>query len=307
MRDEEGSLEVDGHKVWYRRVGASNGTGDGRDDSKGALPLLLLHGGPGAGHDYLETLEGLAKDRTVIFYDQLGCGRSDQPDDPSLWTIARAVREVDTVRKALGLERLHILGQSWGGWLAIEYMLTAPRGVAGLVLASTSASIPQFVAEAQRLVGELPPGQAAAIRRHEAAGDYEHPDFLAAVDTFYRRHLCRLDPWPDALERTIANLASGGGHQVYNTINGPTEFTITGELKDWDRIARLGEIATPTLVTVGRHDEITPACAETIHRGIAGSRLEVFEHSAHCAHLEEPEAYLATVSAFLAGVEHGKG
>ncbi len=288
MKQEEGKIDVDGHQVWYRRVG------------EGGVPLLLLHGGPGAGHDYLETLAGLAESRAVIFYDQLGCGRSDQPDDPSLWRIERFVREVDTVRAALGLDRVHILGQSWGGWLAIEYMLGAPKGVAGLVLASTSASIPQFVDEARRLIGELPDAIGEAIRRHEAAGDYDHPDFEAALEVFYKRHLCRLDPWPDALNRSAENLASGGGHTVYNTINGPTEFTVTGELKDWNRIDRLGEITVPTLITVGRHDEITPACADTIHRGIAGSRVAVFEDSAHCAHLEETEAYLETVGAFLA-------
>ena len=291
MKQQEGKIDVDGHQLWYRRVG------------EGGVPLLVLHGGPGAGHDYLETLAGLAESRAVIFYDQLGCGRSDQPDDPSLWRIERFVREVDTVRAALGLDRVHILGQSWGGWLAIEYMLSAPKGVEGLVLASTSASIPQFVDEAWRLIGELPDAIAETIRRHEAAGEYDHPEFVAAVEAFYKRHLCRLDPWPDALKRSDKNVEAGGGHTVYNTINGPTEFTVIGNLKDWDRIDRLGEITVPTLITVGRHDEITPACAETIHRGIAGSRVMVFENSAHCAHLEETEAYLATVGAFLAGID----
>ncbi len=146
MHTEEGTVEVEGgYRVWYRRVG------------DGGVPLLILHGGPGAGHDYLEPLEALCADRTVVFYDQLGCGRSDRPEDTSLWRIERFVVEVDAVREALGLETVHLLGQSWGGWLAIEYMLTDPRGVIGLVLASTSASIPQFVAEAERLKAALPP------------------------------------------------------------------------------------------------------------------------------------------------------
>ena len=287
MKSEEGKIEVDGHKVWYRRAG------------QGGVPLLLLHGGPGAGHDYLEPLEGLAEDRAVIFYDQLGCGLSDQPDDLSLWRMPRFVREVDTVRRALGLEQVHILGQSWGGWLAIEYMLSAPKGVAGLVLASTSASIPQFRAEAMRLIGDLPPEHAEAILLHEAAGTYDDPEFQAGMDVFYKRHVCRLESWPDCLMRTVANLGSGGGHTVYNTMNGPTEFTIVGNLKDWDRTACLGQIAAPTLITVGRHDEITPNCAETIHRGIPGSRVVVFENSAHCAHIEEPERYCRVVADFL--------
>lgn len=288
MRDEQGHIPVDGHRVWYRRIGS------------GGIPLLLLHGGPGAGHDYLEPLEELARDREVIFYDQLGCGRSDQPDDRSLWRIERFVREVDTVRAALGLDRIHLLGQSWGGWLGIEYLLSRPRGIVSATLASTSASIPQFVAEANRLKAQLPPNMVAVMQRCEAAGDWRNPDYEAAVMEFYRRHLCRLDPWPDALLRSVRNL---DGNAVYETMNGPNEFIVIGNLRDWDRIARLPEIEVPTLVTVGRFDEIPPVCAETIRRGIAGSRVVVFEHSGHTAHLEETQRYLHVVGEFLREVE----
>jgi len=288
LKREEGSVEVDGYRVWYRRVG---GVG---------VPLLTLHGGPGAGHDYLESLEALAADREVVFYDQLGCGRSDRPDDPSLWRMERFVSEVDAVRRALGLERVHLLGQSWGGWLAIEYMLSRPRAVLGLVLASTSASISQFVSEAERLKAVLPSEVYETLRRYERAGELHHPDYEEAVMEFYRRHLCRLDPWPESLVRTVENLE---GNPVYETMNGPNEFFVIGNLKDWDRTGRLGEIGVPTLVTVGRYDEITPACAETIHRGIPGSEMRIFEQSAHVAHLEETEAYVEAVAGFLARVE----
>ncbi len=290
MRGDEGFVEVDGYQVWYRRAG------------EGGVPLLILHGGPGAGHDYLDPLGALAEDRKVVFYDQLGCGRSDQPDDTSLWRIERFVAEVDAVRDALGLERVHLLGQSWGGWLAIEYMLSSPRGVVGLVLASTSASIPQFVAEAERLKAALPPEAYETMLRYEASGEFHHPEYEAAVMEFYRRHLCRLDPFPEPLLRSMNNLE---GNPVYETMNGPNEFFVIGNLKDWDRTDRLGEIDAPTLITVGRHDEITPACAETIHRGIPGSELRVFEQSAHVAHLEETEAYLRTVADFLTRAEGG--
>jgi len=288
LKREEGSIEVDGYRVWYRRVGG------------GGVPLLTLHGGPGAGHDYLESLEALAADREVVFYDQLGCGRSDRPDDPALWRMERFVSEVDAVRRALGLERVHLLGQSWGGWLAIEYMLSRPRGVLGLVLASTSASISQFVSEAERLKAVLPSEVYETLRRYERAGELHHPDYEEAVMEFYRRHLCRLDPWPESLVRTVENLE---GNPVYETMNGPNEFFVIGNLKDWDRTGRLGEIGVPTLVTVGRYDEITPACAETIHRGIPGSEMRIFEQSAHVAHLEETEAYVEAVAGFLARVE----
>jgi proline-specific peptidase len=288
MRDEQGYIPIDGHRVWYRRVGG------------GGIPLLLLHGGPGAGHDYLEPLEGLARDREVIFFDQLGCGRSDRPDDRSLWRIDRFVREIDTVRDALGLDRIHLLGQSWGGWLGIEYLLSQPRGIVSATLASTSASIPQFVAEANRLKAQLPPEMVAVMQRCEATGDWRNPEYEAAVMEFYRRHLCRLDPWPDALLRSVRNL---DGNAVYETMNGPNEFIVIGNLRDWDRIARLAEIEVPTLITVGRFDEIPPVCADTIRHGIAGSRVVVFEHSGHTAHLEETERYLQVVGDFLREIE----
>jgi proline-specific peptidase len=165
MRVDEGTVSVDGFKVWYRRVG------------EGGIPLLTLHGGPGAGHDYLEPLEGLADERAVGFYDQLGCGKSDQPDDTSLWRIERFTREIDTVRDALGLDRIHLLGHSWGGWLAIEYMLTQPRGVVSLILGSTSTSTREFVQGAKKLKDELPAEIRDTLRRYEAAGDLSSPEY----------------------------------------------------------------------------------------------------------------------------------
>jgi proline-specific peptidase len=248
----------------------------------------------------LPLAEQLSEHRPAIVYDQLGCGRSDKPDDTSLWTVDRAVTEVDQVRAAVGLDRTHLLGQSWGGWLAIDYMARGPAGIAGLVLASTSASIAQFVAGARRLIDDLPEPHRTALNDLGARGEYDHPDYRAAEQEFYRRHLCRLDPWPDALNRSSAQME---GNQVYATMNGPTEFDVIGRLRTWDRTADLPRIDVPTLVTCGRYDEITPACAETIAEGIPGARMVVFEQSAHVAHLEEPEAYAATVEEFLASAE----
>jgi proline-specific peptidase len=265
------------------------------------MPLLVLHGGPGAASYYVEPLaEAIAEHRPTVVYDQLGCGRSDKPDDPSLWTVDRSVEELDQVRDALGLDRCHLLGQSWGGWLAIEYMCRGARGISGLVLASTSASISQFVAEARRLIEELPEPARTTLVELGARGDYDSPAYGEAVMEFYRRHLCRLDPWPKAMLKTTKELE---GNQVYLTMNGPTEFDVIGLLRDWDRSADLHRIMAPTLVTCGRYDEITPACSETIRAGIAGARMVVFEHSAHCAHLEEPELYAEAVESFLREVD----
>jgi len=287
---DEGYVEVEGGRVWYRRLGEGD-----------ALPVLLLHGGPGAAHDYMLPLaERLSEHRPAIVYDQLGCGRADRPDDTSLWTVDRSVTEVDQVRAALGLDRCHLLGQSWGGWLAIDYMARGPAGVAGLVLASTSASIAQFVAGARRLIDALPEPHRTALQELGARGEYDHPDYRAAEQEFYRRHLCRMDPWPEALVRSSDQME---GNQVYATMNGPTEFDVIGRLRTWDRTPDLGRIDVPTLITCGRYDEITPACSETIAEGIPDARVVVFEESAHVAHLEEAEAYAGTVEEFLESVE----
>ena len=282
----EGFLELPHGKLWWRR----EGDGD-------ALPILLLHGGPGAASYYLEPFaERLAEHRPVVIFDQLGCGRSDQPDDPKLWTLDRACQELDDVRAALGLEHCHLLGQSWGGWLAIEYLCRGTEGIERVVLASTSASMRQFGEESLRLIHALPPAICDTILELSEARLYDDPAFVAASMEFYNRHVCRLDPWPEAMVLTADEL---DGNQVYLTMNGPNEFTLVGTLRDWDRSADLARITQRTLITCGRHDEITPACSDTILNGIPDGRRVVFEESAHCAHLEELELYTATVEEFL--------
>ena len=206
------------------------------------------------------------------------------------------------VRDALGLDQVHLLGQSWGGWLAIEYLLSNPSGIASLTLASTSASTRQFVEESSRLKRGLPADVYETMERCEAASDFGDPEYEEAVMMFYQRHLCRLPEWPDCVMRTVSNLE---GNPVYETMNGPNEFSVIGNLKGWDRTGRLGEISVPTLITVGRHDEITPACSETLKEGIPGSKMVVFEESSHLAHVEETERYLQVVGEFLSGVESG--
>ncbi len=279
-----------GHRLWYKIAGKGKG-----------VPLLTLHGGPGAGHDYLEPLEALGSERPVIFYDQLGCGRSDKPKSRALWTIERFADEIDEVRAALSLNRLHVLGQSWGGWLGVEYLLRHPPGLVSFVLASTSASIPQFTAECNRLIGEMPEAMRHALDYYGQRSDYQHPDYQAAAMEFYKRHVCRLPEWPDCIMRTVANL---DGNDVYDTINGPNEFTTIGNLRYWDRTADLHTIKTPVLLTCGRYDELGPVCSQTMLDRIPDARIQVFEKSAHTAHIEEPEAYLTCVSAFLREIEN---
>ncbi len=244
----EGFVSVRGYNVWYRIVGER--------DEPGRLPLLCLHGGPGAPHDYLEPLEAVARSgRRVIFYDQWGCGNSDQPSDPSLWTVEYFVEEVGAVRRALALDRVHLLGQSWGGMLALEYALTQPSGLTSLVLASTTASVPQWIAEANRLLAAIPSEVRETLRQHEEAGTTDDPAYQEAMMVFYRRHVCRLAEWPDYVTRAFDLLR----HEVYGTMWGPSEFHATGTLQEWDVTDRLGEIRVPTLITAGRYDEATPA------------------------------------------------
>lgn len=288
----EGYLRFRDHNIWYAIAG------DG--EAPGKLPLLCLHGGPGMPHDYLQPLAAMAETgRRVIFYDQLGCGRSARPDNPSLWTVDFFLDELSVVRETLGLERCHLLGSSWGGMLAMEYALTRPAGLASLVLASSPASIPQWIDEARRLRQDLPEEVQHVLTRHEEAGTTDGPEYQEATMLFYRRHLCRLNPWPGFVERTF----EGMGKQVYGTMFGPSEFHATGLLKEWDITHRLGEIDVPALITSGRYDEATPSVAETVHTGIPGSEWVLFEESAHMAHAEEPDRYMQVLDDFLTRVE----
>jgi proline-specific peptidase len=288
----EGYLPFRSYQVWYRVVGD-------REDS-GKHPLLCLHGGPGMPHDYLEPLARIAgTGHRVIFYDQLGCGRSDRPDDPSLWAVDLFLDELRVVREHLGLEQYHLLGSSWGGMLAMEYALTRPAGVVSVILAGAPHSIPQWIAEADRLREDLPIEVQQVLRKHEEAGTTGDSEYQEAMMVFYRRHLCRLDPWPDYVSRAFDGL----GSQVYTTMFGPSEFHATGTLKDWDITHRLPEIQIPTLITSGRYDEATPAIAGTTHRHIPNSRWVLFEQSSHMPFVEEPDRYMKVLGEFLARVE----
>lgn len=294
----EGTITWGEGTTWY----AVHGDGE----EPGRLPLLCLHGGPGALHDYLDPLADLAATgRRVVFYDQIGCGRSGHFDDPSRPSVALYVDELAAVRAALGLDRCHLLGQSWGGMLAMEAVLRGATGIASLVLADSPASMPLWVAETGRLRSALPADVQETLARHEAAGTTDDPEYEAAVSVFYRRHLCRVDPYPECLVRSFEALAKDP--LVYRTMNGPSEFHVTGTLRAWDVTPRLGEIRVPTLVLSGAFDEATPAVAGAVHRGIAGSEWVVFPASSHMPHLEEPEAYRAAVTRFLDRVEAAGG
>ncbi len=258
--------------------------------------VVMLHGGPGATHDYLAPFSDLARHGyRVVFYDQIGCGRSDRAESAEEYSVDRDVEDLNELREVLALDRFHLVGSSYGGLLAIGYTLAHPEPVKTLVSVSGLADVPLAVQEMQRLKRELPPSIHSVLERHESKGEYQHPEYLAAVHEFYRRHLCRLPVWPAELAYSLEHTSI----PKYGTMNGPNEFTIVGTLRDYDATPRLREIRTPTLVTVGRYDEVTPRVARSIHEQISGSELRVFDESSHTAFWEERSRYFAALRGFL--------
>lgn len=291
MHRSEGFLPLGDYKIWYQRVGGSASSGQ-------QIPLLVLHGGPGVPHNYLENMSQFASEtREVIFYDQLGCGNSDQPDDDALWQVERYVAELGQVITWFGFEKVHILGQSWGGMLAMSYALTQPGNIASLVLSNTVSDMPLWVAEANRLRQDLPPATQATLLSHEAAGTTDSGEYQQAMMEFYDQHVCRV-PMPDYVLYALEHIG-----RPYFVMNGPSEFHVIGNFKDWSITDRLGEIQLPTLIISGRYDESTPRINEVLHRGIPGSEWVLLENSSHLSHVEEPNLYFATVNRFLTQVE----
>jgi L-proline amide hydrolase len=295
MVDGEGRMRWDGGETWYRVVG---------DLEAGPTPVLILHGGPGGAHDYTEPIAELARfGRGCVLYDQIGCGRSEHRPDapPESWTPQLFKDELVELTRLLGVDGGYaVVGQSWGGMLAMEHALDRPQGLRAIVVADSPASIPLWVAEANRLREALPPDVQETLTRHEEAGTTSDPEYEAAVRVYYDRHLCRI-PWPDCMERTFAQMAEDP--TVYHTMNGPSEFHCIGSLRTWDITDRLHEIEIPTLLLSGRHDEATPHIVEQIHARIPGAQWQIFEESSHVPHIEEPEAFLAAVEAFLETID----
>jgi proline iminopeptidase len=264
----------------------------------GARTLLLLNGGPGLPCDYLRDphVRLAGPDLRVVAFDQLGCGRSDKPTDPALWRIERYVEEVETVRRALDLGPVDLLGHSWGGWLSIEYALTHPEGLRTLILENTCGDIPHLTQELNRLREALGPETVAMMQRHEALGTLDHPEYQAAITILNYRHVCRMDVWPASVHRSLDDW----NMDVYGAMQGPNEFLYVGNLKDWRRIDVMPRIACPVLITTGLHDEIGPPCAMRMANALRDARVEVFRNSSHMPFHEEPGPYFAALERFLA-------
>ena len=293
MKAREGYVEFRGYRTWYRFVG---------DLNTPVTPLLALHGGPGSTHHYFAPLEGLAAERPVVLYDQIGCGKSDRPADID-WSVDVFRDEVAAVRDQLGLEWIHLLGTSWGGMLAQEHVLAGAQGIVTLTLSSTLANLALWNEEQLRLRDALPPDVIEVLDRHERAGTYDDPEYEEAMEAYFDRHFYR-GPKPRA---ELDAMAAQKATDVYRAMQGPNEWTTTGALTGWDTRDRLNEIDVPTHVARGGYDMCTEPIAAELVDGIAGARGVVFEHSSHTPVLEETERYLEEVGRFTRDAESGGG
>ncbi len=281
----DGFLESDGYRIFYREFG---------EDTRGTL--LCVHGGPGMTHDYILPLSDLMRDGyRVVFYDALGCGRSELPKDPSKFNLEHDLRVLDDVRRFLGPGDVHLMGSSYGGLLVLKYATRWSDRIRSVTSTGGLSDVPFAVAEMNRLKSLLPKKVRAVMEDCEGRGAFSDPTYLATVLEFYRRHLCRLDPWPPEVAYSMDHISQ----PVYLTMNGPNEFTIVGNIRDIDFTDELHQINVPTLLIHGKYDEVTPAVGERIHEQIPGSRLVILPRSSHMGFWEERERYMDLVRTHL--------
>jgi proline iminopeptidase len=287
VNEKQGYIKVPGGKVWYQIAGNKKG-----------IPLIVVHGGPGFPHYSLRPLDNLCNERQIVFYDQLGCGKSDRPRDISLWKKERFVKELQEVIAFLKLEKYHILGNSWGSMLATEYALTKPSGLISLILSGPFLSVPRWINDANALRKKLPEAIQDILSKHELSGTTNSKEYEKAALEFYKRHLCRIYPFPKLMRKA----SKEAGVDVYDTMWGPSEFYCTGNLKGHDLTSRLCEIKIPVLLTCGKYDEATPKTVKYYESLFPNAQMVVFKNSAHMAILEETEIYVKTVRKFLSKI-----
>jgi proline iminopeptidase len=279
----EAYLQVHGGRIWYKVSGTGAGT-----------PVILLHGGPGYSSFYLKPFEALGGDRTVVRYDQLGGGKSSTISDTTLFTIDHFVRELDSLRAHLGYSKVHLMGHSWGTILAVEYFRAHPEHVSSLILGSAALDIPAWEKNVRRLVGTLSDSAQRAIRVREAERRFDAPDYQSALEEFYGKYVWR-HPVAADLDSTLrtANLA------IYNYMQGPSEFTITGTLRRYNITPFLKKITVPTLYTVGEFDEANPEIIRGFARTTAGAKVAVFRGAAHLTPWDARDENVRVVREFL--------
>ena len=286
-------------RVWTKRVG-----------NNPRVKVLLLHGGPGGTHEYMEAFDSFFPREGIEYYlyDQLGSAYSDQPTDPDLWDLPRFVEEVEQVRSALGLTRDNfiLLGQSWGGLLAMEYALKYQQNLKGVVISNMMASIPAYVRYAEtELMPAMDQKALAEIKKLEAAKDYQNPRYMELlVPNFYVAHFLRMpaDQWPDPVNRTMKHL----NQAVYVPMQGPSELSASGKLEKWDRTADLPKIAVPTLAIGARYDTMDPKHMEMIASKVQKGRYLYCPNGSHLAMYDDQQTYMNGVVQFLRDVDAGR-
>jgi proline iminopeptidase len=283
----EGFINVDGGKVWYRVTGNGDKT-----------PILVLHGGPGAPSYYLKPLSVLGADRKVIFYDQLGCGKSDRTSDTTLMTVEHFVEELKMVVKHFGLKEFYLYGQSWGTMLGTDYYLKYPKGIRAMILSSPAISIPMWLKDADSLISTLPDSLQNAIRTNEQNKTFDNPDYQQAVMVFYQNFMARKQPWSPDIDSTFSQFGKS-----YQYMWGPSEFTATGDLKTYDRTNRLNEIKIPTLFIAGEFDEACPSTVKYYQSLVPGARFEMIKGAAHMTMQDKPDESNKVVIEFLNSIE----
>ncbi|MBI4853846.1 MAG: proline iminopeptidase-family hydrolase [Acidobacteria bacterium] len=274
-----------GERIWYWIYG---------EMQSGVSPLLIVHGGPGSPHNYLLPLAELAKERPIIFYDQLGCGKSSYlGKSTSRWNLDYFLRELIELVRQLNLTDFHLLGHSWGSILATEYALTNQSNLKSLILASPCLSLPMWIKDTQELLNTLPKEIVETLEQYKGKSDSE--EFQTLAMEYYERYVCRLAKWPQAMMDSI----DGANDLVYKTIWGESEFLVTGNIRDYDVTKRLSEIAIPILFTCGRYDEATPQTTLFYKSLLPKSEIKIFEDSSHLPHFEETGKYLPVLSNFM--------
>jgi proline iminopeptidase len=277
------------YKVWTKKIGS------------GPIKLLVLHGGPGFSHEYLEALESFlpAAGIEMYYYDQLGCNNSDQPDDPSLWTLARYTEEVEEVRRGLGLEHFVLYGHSWGGMLAIEYALHHQQHLRGLVISDMTAGIQSYLKRTSFIKRQLPADTLARLTRLEAKEDYDSPEYQKIMmEDLYPKMLCRVQPWPEPVSRAFRH----ANDKIYNQMQGKSEFLVTGNLKDWERWDRLPEIKVRTLTIGAQYDEMDPEDMKKMATLIPNASYAYCANGSHLCMWDDQEAYFKQLLNFLHSV-----
>ncbi len=285
LSPREGYVQVEGGKVWYKIIGTGAGT-----------PLLYIHGGPGSTHcPIIDAYSLISDQRPMIFYDQLGCGLSDHPTDTTLWRPERFANEIDSIRKALHLSEIVLMGQSWGGTVLIDYLSKNPAGVQSAIFASPLISTDIWMKDAKALLSDMPKPVKDTIRKYEALRVYDGAEYKKATELFYARHYIRKPStkWDDCKR------VHQGNDELYLYMWGPTEFSATGTLKPYNRINDLKKLNFPVLFIAGEFDEVRQQTLKRFHKKVNGSKMIILTDSGHFIQYDQPVLFCSSIADFL--------